>query len=254
MKFEFKYIVPVSKMDALREAFSPFVELDPYAASAANHQYKVRSIYFDTPRFDFYFEKLDGFKVRKKIRIRGYNEKIGDDIVFLEIKRKFKEPIEKSREKLTFDFVRQLLNSSDINYDQENDHWKSDDINGAGKFFYHVYSQRLKPVILVIYEREAYFDRFGQDVRLTIDKNLRCLPYPGIDDLFREDKASYAMKDHFIFEVKFRENFPFWLRPVIGRLGLMKQAASKYVMCINTHKLIERMQYRGGRITLNKNA
>lgn len=29
MKYEFKYIVPVSLMDQLRESISPYVELDP---------------------------------------------------------------------------------------------------------------------------------------------------------------------------------------------------------------------------------
>ena len=100
MKYEFKYIVPVSKLDQLREAISPYMELDPYAAKMEAGQYTVRSVYFDTSNFDYYFEKIDGYKVRKKIRIRGYNEQVGGDTVFMEIKRKFKEPIEKDREKL----------------------------------------------------------------------------------------------------------------------------------------------------------
>jgi hypothetical protein len=132
-----------------------------------------------------------------------------------------------------------MLNGADINHTCEEDIGINNDINGAGKFLYHVYSQGLKPVILVIYDREAFFDRFTQDIRITIDKNLRSIPYPGIDDLFNEDTARYAMKDCFIFEVKFRENFPFWLRPVIARMGLVKQSASKYVFCINTHSLTE---------------
>ncbi len=74
MKYEFKYIVPVSRMDQLREAIRPYVELDPYADMMENHEYTVRSVYFDTSRFDYYYEKIDGYKIRKKIRIRGYNE------------------------------------------------------------------------------------------------------------------------------------------------------------------------------------
>jgi SPX domain protein involved in polyphosphate accumulation len=109
MKYEFKYIVPVSLMDELRDAIKPYVELDPYAAAMENHQYTVRSIYFDTAHFDYYYEKIDGYKIRKKIRIRGYNEKIGDSTVFMEIKRKFKEPIEKDREKLTFEVMKRLI-------------------------------------------------------------------------------------------------------------------------------------------------
>jgi hypothetical protein len=237
MKYEFKYVVPVSRIDQLREAISPYVELDPYASAMADHQYTVRSVYFDTSRFNSYFEKIDGYKIRKKIRIRGYNRPTGDDMVFLEIKRKFKEPIEKNRERLTFEVMKRLMagEGSRAFGDVEDDHG----VNGAGKFLFHVYRNNLKPVVLVIYEREAFFDRFKHDVRITIDKNLRSVAYPCVNDLFSEEKAVPALKDYFIFEVKFKEHFPGWLRPITGRLGLIKRAASKYVFCIDSHHLTE---------------
>jgi hypothetical protein len=239
MKFEYKYIVPVSQMDDLRRAIRPYVEMDPFAARFPSNEYTVRSIYFDTFRFDYFFEKLDGFKLRKKIRIRGYNDQIGDDIVFLEVKRKVKEPIEKAREKLSFDMVKKLLNGSTAKCEGGDLQQHQSDSNRAGSFLFHIYSQNLKPVVLVIYEREAYFNRFTRDVRLTIDKNLRSVPYPLIDDLFNGEKARPALKDQFIFEVKFREFFPGWLRPITGRLGLFKQSASKYVMCVDSHNLTD---------------
>lgn len=237
MKYEFKYVVPVSRMDQLREAISPYVELDPYASAMADHQYTVRSVYFDTSRFDYYFEKIDGYKIRKKIRIRGYNRPTGEDMVFLEIKRKFKEPIEKDRERLTFEVMKRLMagEGSRAFGDVEDDHG----VNGAGKFLFHVYRNNLKPVVLVIYEREAFFDRFQNDLRITIDKNLRSVAYPCVGDLYSEEKAVQAIKGNFIFEVKFKNHFPGWLRPIIGRLGLIKRAASKYVFCIDSHHLTE---------------
>jgi hypothetical protein len=112
-------------------------------------------------------------------------------------------------------------------------------VNGAGKFLYHVYRNNLKPVVLVIYEREAFFDRFKPDVRITIDKNLRSIAYPSIDDLYTEEKIVPAKKGKFIFEVKFSDHFPGWLRPITGRLGLIRQSASKYVFCIDSHHLTE---------------
>jgi len=235
VKFEFKYIVPVKQIDQLREAIRPYVELDPYAEAMENHDYTVRSVYFDTSRFDYYYEKIDGYKVRKKIRVRGYNQKTGDDTVFMEIKRKFKEPIEKDREKLTFEVMKRLVagEGAQAYGDVGNEHG----VNGAGKFLYHVYRNNLKPVVLVTYEREAYFDRYRPEVRMTIDKNLRSTAYPSIDDLYSEDKAIPALKDRFIFEVKFKDNFPGWLRPITGQLGMVRKAASKYVFSVDAHNL-----------------
>lgn len=62
-------------------------------------------------------------------------------------------------------------------------------VNGAGKFLYHVYRNNLKPVILVIYEREAFHDRFIKEVRITIDKDLRSIAYPCLDELYSEKNA-----------------------------------------------------------------
>jgi len=236
MKYEFKYIVPENRLDQLREAIRPYVEYDPYAAVLENHQYTVRSVYFDTSNFDYFYEKVDGYKIRKKIRIRGYNEKTGDDTVFMEIKRKFKEPIEKDREKLTFDVMKRLMSGEGSRaYGVEDDHG----VNGAGKFLFHVYRNNLKPVVLVIYEREAFLDRYKNEVRMTIDKNLRSIAYPGIDDLYSEAKTVPAIPGKFIFEVKFKDTFPSWLRPITARLGMVKQSASKYVFCIDSHRLTE---------------
>jgi hypothetical protein len=237
MKYEFKYIVPVSKLDDLRESIRPFVELDPYAAIMPGGQYTVRSIYYDTANFDYFFEKIDGYKIRKKIRIRGDNTPEGSDMVFMEIKRKFKEPIEKDRERLTFEVMKRLMagEGSEAYGEQAEDHG----VNGAGKFLYHVYRNNLKPVVLVVYEREAYHDRFLKEGRVTIDKNLRSIAYPSLDDLYSEEKIKPALKDKFIFEVKFKDTFPSWLRPITGRLGMVKRSASKYVFCVDSQNLTD---------------
>lgn len=236
MKYEFKYIVPAGKLDSLRDAIDRYVEYDPYTSASENKEYTVRSIYFDTPRFDYYWEKVDGYKIRKKVRIRGYNNPNGHDMVFLEIKRKFKEPIEKFREMLTFNTMVSLMKAGDLRIAGLEGEQAAE---GAGKFLYHVYSRKLKPVVLVVYEREAYYDRFMKNVRVTIDKNLRSIAYPLIDGLYDEENAVPALNGRFIFEVKFRDHFPGWLRPITGRLGLIKQSASKYVFCINAHHLAD---------------
>lgn len=236
MKYEFKYIVPVSRMEQLREAIWPYVEFDPYTDVMEKKEYTVRSVYYDTSNFDYFYEKVDGYKIRKKIRIRGYNEGKEGDSVFMEIKRKLKEPIEKDREKLTFEVMKRLMAGEGSKaYGMEDDHG----VNGAGKFLFHVYRNNLKPVVLVIYEREAYFDRYKSEVRITIDKNLRSIAYPGIDDLYSDEKTVPAIPGKFIFEVKFKEQFPPWLRPITARIGMVRQSASKYVFCIDSHHLTE---------------
>lgn len=215
----------------------PYLDYDPFSDAMPNKEYTVRSIYFDTMELDYYYEKIDGYKLRKKIRIRGYNDKMGHDTVFMEIKRKFKEPIEKDREKLTFEVMRRLMAGEGAGaYGPGND---DHGINGAGKFLFHVYRNNLKPVVLVIYEREAYHEKFDKRVRVTLDKNLRCIAYPGIDDLYSEEKTVPALTGRFILEVKFVDHFPGWLRPITAKLGLHRRSASKYVMSVDAQNLTD---------------
>jgi len=239
MKYEYKYLVPKNRLDELRSMIMPFIELDSFADVQNRGEYTVKSIYFDNASFDYYYEKVDGFKIRKKIRIRGYNDASDSNTVFLEIKRKYYEPISKTRAPLTFAKIKSLFEGSDASALEDLTDGNREVINGAGSFFYHVYSNNLKPVILVIYDREPYHDKFGKGIRITFDKNLRSVAYPGINDLYDENKAMPSIPEYFILEIKFYDEFPFWLRSTIGHLGVIRQSVSKYEICIKDQKLVD---------------
>ncbi|MFW5973698.1 MAG: VTC domain-containing protein, partial [Bacteroidota bacterium] len=98
----------------------------------------------------------------------------------------------------------------------------------------------MRPVECVIYEREPYVCRFDSTMRVTLDINLRSTLYPSIDDLFSEEDVVPALPNHFILEVKFDEErgFPRWIRPIISRFYLTKQALSKYCICLDTHGIV----------------
>ena len=71
MRLEYKYLVPNERLAELRSEFLPFFEVDGYAQQ---NEYTVRSVYYDTVDFDNYYEKMNAIKVRKKLRIRGYDQ------------------------------------------------------------------------------------------------------------------------------------------------------------------------------------
>lgn len=241
MRNEFKYIVPESKMDLLRQLIMPFVNVDKFAGADGNNQYTVRSIYFDTPRYDYYFEKVEGIKNRKKLRIRGYNEKDMEKIVFLEIKRKYDTPIMKYRAPVVFRDALEIFEETKLNGHIINNHQFPKGAESSKRFFYQMYSKNLRPVVLVIYEREAYMCKFDETIRITFDKNLRSVAYPAIDDLYTEIDAQRSLLNSFILEVKFNNHFPSWLFPTIAQLGLRKQSASKYCISMDTNNIINRI-------------
>jgi len=233
VRFEYKYIVPVSIIEMLRETIHPFLEVDRFAVCGLNNQYTVRSVYFDTPRFDYYFEKIEGVKNRKKVRIRGYTSNESNETVFLEIKRKYDVPILKHRAPILFSQIDDLL-AGKISTKMEHTMANSDSGRNMNRFLYQVYSKNLRPVVLVIDEREAYLSKFDPNVRVTFDKNLRGSAYPSVGGLFIDEQLKQAMERFFILEVKFNRHFPGWLKPVLAKYGLKKQAASKYVKCMDT--------------------
>lgn len=238
MRLEYKYLVPNEYLPQLRGMIAPFVEVDVHAVAYGSRGYTVRSIYFDTRGLDFYHEKLAGVKVRKKLRLRGYNEGQGRSVVFLEIKRKHAMSVAKNRSPVEYANVHDLFGTGDVErYVLERPDFPraSED---ARRFFFYVYRNSLRPVVLVVYEREAYGCKFAPSLRITFDKNLRSSVYPSLGALFSEEKKRYAMPRHFILEVKFSGRFPSWLRSAVGTLGLRQQALSKYVIGIDRHGVL----------------
>ena len=112
LRYEYKYIVPKSLLDKLRELIKPFMELDKHAVDSGG-EYTVRSIYFDTPALECYTMKLDGVKRRNKVRLRGYNLKGDSNPVFFELKKKRDEPLYKNRAGLDFTAAKKILQRSE---------------------------------------------------------------------------------------------------------------------------------------------
>lgn len=237
MRLEYKYLVPVERLDALRTQMRPYLRVDGFVDKTnANKGYTVRSIYFDTPRMDYHFEKIEGIGVRKKIRVRGYNALTDRSAVFLEIKRKNVNLIAKDRAPLFYRDLEDLFRTRDVDRYIQPHHGSGESIEPAKRFFFHVCGRSLEPSVLVSYDREAFYARFNPLLRITFDKNLRFSMRPSLNELFDESKLRRTMGRHFILEVKFQRGLPSWLRDVITQNELERMALSKYTLCVDAHR------------------
>ena len=214
----------------------PFVNIDPFVRSNEAHHYVVRSIYFDSPELDYYFEKIEGVPNRKKIRLRGYDTpESSNSTVFTEIKRKFQIPIKKDRAKLKFDEAIKLFNH-DLKIE---DVWNNaNQLENANRFFYHIGKANLKPVVLVAYDREPYLSKTDETIRVTIDKNLRSYAFPSIEDLYTDHQLKLVMPNTFILEVKFNKFYPSWMKSIAHTLNLKQVSASKYCLSIDAQHML----------------
>ena len=238
MKYEYKYMVPNELLSELRTRISPFVEKDSYMDMGSINGYTVRSIYFDTPNLDFYHDKIAGLKIRKKFRIRGYNDYNHENVVFLEIKRKNEKKIYKHRAAVKFMDLHDLLATGDVEKYILLDHGLKSALDSSRRFLFHIHTSILQPNVLVIYEREAFFGKFDRSLRITFDKNLRSSMHPELLGLFKEENIKYVLHNYFILEVKFYHEFPSWMKPIIASLGFELSAFSKYTNCIDKHMVV----------------
>ncbi|MGH1362708.1 MAG: VTC domain-containing protein [Calditrichia bacterium] len=235
-RFENKYLVPKARMSELRDFLRSYINVDDFASRCVDNTYTVRSIYYDTSRLRYYNEKIEGLQFRKKLRIRGYDCEQDDSVIFLEIKRKRNSLISKNRAPVYFKNLSQLLETNDIETYAGLQKGKANSLANARKFFYHLNRHSLKPVVKVIYDREAYFYKFNRSLRITFDKNLRGSLFCKSDDLYTEVSTNYPLPEHFILEIKGRGSYPQWLQYIIGEMAFPLKALSKYTICIDSHR------------------
>ena len=234
-RLEYKYLVPNSLLDRIRDDIRPYVKPDPVGGKNASGSYTVRSVYYDTLGFDCYDAKEAGLKIRSKFRIRGYDQCADDAVVYLEIKRKYSGFIDKHRAPILRKDLEAFLSSRDIERYVINARTTPQARRDAERFLYHYYRFKLHPAVLVVYDREAFYAGFDSSLRLTFDKSLRRILSPSLGDLYDDIGLGRAMSRSFILEIKFfRYALPGWVRSVISRYRLPRMALSKYTICLDT--------------------
>jgi SPX domain protein involved in polyphosphate accumulation len=229
-RYEIKYALPESAIPEVSRMLRLFAVHDPFTPPSKTMEYTVRSVYYDTRDLECYFQKLDGLKVRKKLRVRTYGHE--KEIAFLEIKRRYTDIVVKERVKLHIDQVRALI-QGDTGWMAAENGPAQKTVHVAGKFLYALLKLRLLPMLLVIYEREAFSHPMVPTQRATIDHNMRYVDHPVIDDLFHTDGLVRISDPQAILELKFNDFMPKWMRRLESMFHLRQTSISKYTLGID---------------------
>lgn len=242
-RLEYKFLVPIIYLSDLRKSLKPYLVLDKFSAVRPDQQYTVRSVYYDTRNFKCYEEKIEGFKFKKKLRIRGYDTLDEKSVVFLEIKHKVQDFIGKNRAPVRWQNIRQVFSDYEhsVHLPFAPGSKEEDD---ARRFLYNYYRKKMIPVVLVSYEREAFYSQFDSTLRITFDKNVRSRLYPTLDSLYVDRAMKFVMPSRFVFEVKFFGSLPQWVRKTINQFDMQRLAVSKFAMGIDYH-CVEKKFFRG---------
>ena len=214
---EKKYLISLATATILRARLLPLMRVDSQAVHGA---YRIRSLYFDTPDADAFWEKVDGWGERCKYRLRFYN----GDTSFIQLEKKskvnglgtkFSAPLTKEEA--------QALVDGDLD-------WMLDSGRPLVQELYSkMRSQGIMPKTIVDYTREPFIYAPG-NVRVTFDYDIRT----GLlcTDFLSPDCVTIPAGDApILMEVKWDEFLPSVIRDIGQMPGRHSTAFSKYAQC-----------------------
>jgi len=230
-RHELKYFIPEDWIEDIKKDVAAYTRYDPHSEELPDRKYIIRSIYFDNDNLDFYYEKLDGVRIRKKLRIRTYGNGGDNSVYFLEIKHRYSNVIYKERAKVTpelyipYIFMRKKFNG-ELKCDKNLKRLLQ-------RYSYNIEFHDLRPTVLVAYEREALVGINNPRIRITFDTNLSMYPFPDHNDFFTQHLIPVTSIQKPILEIKFDYYMPEWLRKIVKKYALYRQSISKYCLCID---------------------
>ncbi len=246
LRYERKYLVPIESMVALRRRLAPFVYADRNGRINKHgiHQYTVRSIYMDSHDMECYSQKESGIKLRRKLRIRGYNQQHAGSKVVFEIKRKIGGRIKKHRSMVYFKNLPEVLRFGNLEDHIIRSCEEEQALDDAKRFFYHLKKKQYAPSNLVAYEREAFHGRMDHGVRITFDKNIRSKVFPEYSELYSDTGLKPLFDHHFVMEIKyFTDQMPLWARSIVQEYRLRNDAISKYTIGYDVARYNKKLTY-----------
>ncbi len=235
LRYEFKYILATEKKEHIESELSHFMQLDPFVEQFKNKKYLVRSLYFDDPVYSFYYEKTDGLMHRQKFRIRTYATEYNANIpVMLELKGRYNNFVYKHRTVIEHSSdnihnVFTLLSCLD-----------KDENPVSQQFIYDRFRKKIKPVMLIDYQRRAFQSKYDYEFRITFDGDLYGMQTEQLfpdDHLFRRK----LLDGYTIMEVKFRKHVPPWFHRIMIKYQLNRISVSKYCTGMESTSLIENL-------------
>ena len=225
-RYEIKYLLPRELLERFRARLSERMQKDPHQVVPT----RITSLYYDTPGLSFYWEKIDGLRFRRKLRIRVYGppEAVTDaTTVYVEIKQRVNRVTQKRRVSLPYAAARSLCDQRET--------------LGNGAFISEVltlcHSMDLRPIAVTTYFRDGYMG-VGADVglRVTIDQRV-C----GRDRDFALNATGQHRlllpADLALVELKANERVPTWFTDLAAELNLTTVRISKYCRAVEAHEL-----------------
>lgn len=212
---EYKYALGLADALSLQKKLEKALRPDAY--TAAGGCYRVKSLYFDSIRNQDFAEKEGGYEVRKKIRLRIYDE----DEKTAKLELKAKRGMHQHKTSLLIKKEDAIAVSSGdygvlLQYEEEK--------------AYEIYSLMMlgayRPAVVVEYDRRAYtYPEY--DTRITLDSDVKSTEI-NLDLYDRHLNYHQVIADYVILEVKYSGQLAGFIKSILSGYGLNQISSSKY--------------------------
>lgn len=212
-RYEYKYLLNASQKAALLRENENRLALDRYGRTT------IRNIYYDTDNFRLIRESLDHPVYKEKLRVRSYQRANDEDMVFVEIKKKFEDVVYKRR-------VAVPKTAAGSWIDEGGNTPIRTQITSEIDYFLSFY-EGISAKAFISYEREAYTCTTDPEFRLTLDENIfaRDTDLDLGSDIWGD---SLLPEGTTLMEVKISGAMPVWMARFLSSHGIRKITYSKY--------------------------
>lgn len=226
LRMEKKYKMTKSQYDTFIKKIKEFMDVDEYG------KHTISNIYYDTKDFTLINRSISKPIFKEKIRLRSYDGMNENKKVFLEIKRKYDDIVYKRRAEMTYNEAINYMNNK-IKPKKNNNFLKEID------YFTNIYD--LEEKIFIEYDRIAFFGKQDNNLRLTIDSDLR---YKEIEN--NTNIKNFFEEKTYLMEIKLFGAMPIWLSKILNSEKIYPCSFSKY------GNIYKKIKYQKELITQNQ--
>lgn len=241
-RFEIKFLVSKAQREKILDVACS--RLAPDEFSGGGTTYPVVSLYYDSPERDCYWEKLQGVKSRRKLRVRCYGGNGGSipPTFFIEVKHKFEGRGVKRRVGLPRDVALSIGRGEPVELPLP-DHERRIIEECLGL----VRHRRFQGVCVLRYDRQAFEGlEEDSDLRITFDQGV-CFRMHNLDLRADDRRFEHFLihRDQTIMEVKVTRAVPYWLMRLVSQAGCRPVGFSKYCSALHQGDPVLRCMTQG---------
>lgn len=217
LREEKKFLISVADFISLSHKVEQIMLSDPHNGT---HGYMIRSLYFDTPFDDDFFEKQGGVELRRKVRLRCYDPNA--DYAMLELKQKQGTQQLKRSLRVTKNDALRLISgdySVLLSYPEP----------FAAEMYALMQTRCYRPKTIVEYNRKAFIAKENK-IRITFDNKV--VSTESSFDLFDPHLNMNPVLDPYnvVLEVKYNGFLLGYLKELINCTDKSELSVSKYVL------------------------